>query len=89
MGKASKRKQKKFRRTGWSEPAFSFVIRQIEDSVNTSIQAGVDKCYCFLTNEEKGYSAQLIERVKRWSQGKQLPIELHLWLKPAEGVDDQ
>ncbi len=87
MGKAAKRKKAK--RAGWSEPSFSSVIRQIEDSVSTSIQSGVDKCYCFLTNEEKGYSPQMIERVRRWNQGKQLPIDLHLWLKPRdEGVDE-
>jgi hypothetical protein len=86
MGKAANRK--KVRRSGWSEPSFAFVVRQIEDFVNTSNQSGVKKCYCFLTNEEKGYSPQMIERVRRWSQGKQLPIDLHLWLKPAEEIDE-
>jgi hypothetical protein len=85
MGKAAKRKRA--RQTEWSEPSFTFVIKQIEGFVNTSIQAGTQKCYCFLTNEEKGYSPQMIERVRRWSQGKQLPIDLHLWLKPVEEVD--
>jgi hypothetical protein len=86
MGEAKRRKRldPQFGQVN-EQKLFDEVIKQISLAVE---QASVDgrSCYILLENQGQGYPLGVRERVRKHLEKQELPVELHIWLRPTDAA---